>query len=148
MATYKNEAVVNYNVEKVFKLFYKTAKRDFKKFKEETAVGTNTGRQVGAYSGKKEHMQIEITAYEKNKVYEITSYKRGVSFISRYELEKVDEDKTKLKHIESDDTKGIFGLINNLLAILFLRRKAKKRFDIFIKGMNSQLERSYGNVKK
>lgn len=146
MPSYKNDTIINYNIKDVFRVFHKTAKRDFPKFKESTAIGTKVTRNVGAYSSKKGEMHIEISDYKRDEVYEITSYKKGVSFKSRYETQVIDENNTKVTLIEEDDTKGLFKAMNYILGILFVKRKASNRFKVVIKELEYEIERSLNNM--
>ena len=86
MTSYKNEAIIDYPVEDVFKLFKKTAKRDFPRFNEKNPIGSKVERQVGSYSVKEGKMLVEITGYEEHKLYEITSRYNRTTYISRYEF--------------------------------------------------------------
>lgn len=141
MAVYKNEVIISYPVEEIFRIFKKTAKRDFTKFNDKNPIGTSVTREVGVYGGKKTSMTVTITGYVTNELYEVTSVKNIITYKSRYEFERIDENTTKLKLIEENKSSGgVFEIINNFLALTFYRRKFKKRFQGLIMALEKEIE--------
>lgn len=76
-----NSTVVDYPVEEVFKVFIRTAKRDFPKFNEKDPIGSAVIKQVGTYSAKTGTLRIEITDYKLNEKYQITSVRDKMMYI-------------------------------------------------------------------
>jgi hypothetical protein len=148
MATYKNQAIINYPVNEVFKVFKKTAKRDFPKFDEKKPVGVTVERSVGAYSVRSGRMLVEITDYKADEVYEITSSQENHLYKSRYEFYPVEENKTRLILAESSYSQGIFNYINVLIAGIFFKGRVKKRFKYVISGIENQIEENLKRANK
>lgn len=149
MAQYKNEKIVGFPLQEVFRIYKKTAKRDFPKFNEKEAVGTSVSRQVGAYGNKKTTMLVTITGYEPNKLYEVTSTHRDITYKSRYEFNSIDENTTKITLIEeTHGSGGVFEVINNVLAIIIYRWKVKKRFKALILGLEKEIQDVRNRVEK
>ena len=143
-----NSAVIKYPVEDVFYIFVKTAKRDFPKFNENNPVGCKVQKNVGTYSTNSTQMTIEITKYEKNKVYEIMSSGNGVKYYSTYEFEEVDESSTKITLTEYHEEKGFINFFNSKLQNLLFKKRVKKRFAFFIEGLQREIEKRRENIEK
>ncbi|ERI94405.1 hypothetical protein HMPREF1982_01041 [Clostridiales bacterium oral taxon 876 str. F0540] len=142
MATYKNQAVVNYPINEVFRVFKKTAKRDFPKFNEKSPIGTRVERTAGAYSVRNGKVFVEITDYKPNEVYEITTTHDNILYKSRYEFYSIDENKTKIMLFEENHSSGYFNSFNVFVAGLFFKSRVRKRFDFLVKGLKEQVERT------
>lgn len=142
MATYKNQAIVDYPVNEVFRIFKKTAKRDFPKFNEKNPIGTMVERAAGAYSVRNGKVVVEITDYKANEIYEITSTHDNIFYKSRYEFYPIDENKTNIILIEENHSSGYFNSFNILVAGLFFKSRVRKRFDFLVKGLKEQIEKT------
>jgi len=142
ISTYKNHAIINASAEAIFNTFLDSIKNDFKHFSEENAVGSKVQKTVGAYSNKSGQVEIEIKAFEKNKVYEIESTSSNQRFVSRYELEVIDEQTTKLWVTETVETQGFLGSFNDLLVGFVFKKGIKNRFEHMVASLNTQLNRS------
>lgn len=148
MAKYKNEAIIDYPVSEIFRVFKKTAKRDFPKFDEKNPIGTMVERKVGAYSVRSGKMVVEITDYKINEAYEITSTHSGVIYKSRYEFYPIDENRTKIILIEENHSSGYFNSFNVFIAGIFFRGRVKKRFGFLVKGLKEQVESNIKNMQR
>lgn len=140
MSRFKNETVLNYTREQIFKVFQTLAKRDFKDFDEKKPVGASSLREVGAYATKVEQMLVQITGYKQNELYEITSQHGKTTFVSRYELFEVDAFKTKLVLIETEFNPESISSLNAIIASFFFKSRVKKRFAYLVKGIIDQIE--------
>lgn len=139
MSMHENEVILDYSVKDLFGIFIKVAKRDFPNFKEKTAVGTKVEKKVGAYSGKTATMTVEITDFEKDKVYEITSTSpNGQVYTSRYEFEELEENKTKISLSETEASGGIFAIINSFIVKYLFKKRINRRFEYFVKGLEAE----------
>jgi hypothetical protein len=148
MSKYINEKVINYPVREVFKIFKTTAKRDFTKFDEKNPVGSKVQRQVGGYANKAAKMEIEVTAYKPNELYEIKSTHGMREYTSRYELYPVGEDKTRIVQIESAESAYSIKFINAILAVLFFNRKVRKRFNTLVEGLEVEIENNLKRMER
>ena len=146
ISTYKNHAIINASAEAIFNTFLDSIKKDFKPFSEESAVGSKVQKTVGAYSNKSGQVEIEIKAFERNKVYEIESISPNQRFTSRYELEVIDENTTKLWVTETVATQGFLGSFNDILVGFVFKKGIKNRFEHMVASLNAQLKEA--TVKK
>lgn len=142
MAEFKNEAIVEYPVERIFDVILAVAKRDFEGFSEENAIGTSVEKTVGSYAAKTTTMKVEITNYKRNEIYEVTSSKGDKVFVSRYTFEKIDDNKTNVIFEDSESAQGFVGGLNSWLVGLFYKKRVKQRFGYLIKGLISEIEKN------
>lgn len=138
---FENSAIINYPVEKVFNVFIRSAKRDFPKFNEKSPVGCSVTKKAGAYAAQMATVKVEITAYEKNKLYEITTTANSRTYYSTYEFENLEDNKTKLTLIEEDKSSGIIPWLNVFFQNLIFKSRVKRRFTFFIEGLNREIEK-------
>ncbi len=80
-------------------------------------------------------MVTKITAFEKNKVYEVTSTVDKDTYISRYEFKKINDNKTEITLIERQDT----SLISKIY-ITFKSFTAKKKLKTKLEKIKSGIE--------
>ncbi|MGL5151317.1 MAG: DUF3284 domain-containing protein [Clostridium sp.] len=145
---FRNSTVINYPVEEVFKVFIKVAKRDFPKFNEKDPVGCSVSKQIGAYSTKSASVRIEITDYKKDELYQITTVRDKMVYVSTYHFEKVDDDSTELLLEETEDTPGLFPGLNSMLQNLCYKGRIRKRFAFFVQGLENEIESFREKVEK
>ncbi len=138
--SFKNTVELNYPVEEVFKIFINTAKRDFPKFNEKNPIGCAVTKKTGAYSNKKVDIRVEITDFKKNELYQITSVRDKMMFVSTYTFEKIDDNKTLFSLEESDNTTGIFGGINAFLQNFLFKKRIKRRFSFLVDGLEREIK--------
>lgn len=145
MSGFKNEMIINHNIDKVFNVFHQTAKRDFPDFSEETAIGTKVYRTVGSYSTKsKNNIEVEITDFKRNEVYEVTTrnHVNGQDFVSRYLFEKVDDDTTMLTLEENQQIQGVFSKANAWLTQFIFKNRVKSRLEYFVESLEKEIEQT------
>ena len=145
---FSNSAELNYPVEEVFRLFIRTAKRDFPKFNETNPVGCKVNKKVGSYSANSSTMEIEITQFVKNELYQITSTNGNIKYISTYEFEVIDENKTRLTLVEEDEKPGIFPWFNTLVQSIIFKRRVRRRFIYFVERLGEELEAYRAKIEK
>ena len=143
-----NSTVVDYPVEEVFKVFIRTAKRDFPKFNEKDPIGSAVIKQVGTYSAKTGTLRIEITDYKLNEIYQITSVRDKMMYISTYSFEKDGEDRTKITLEETEETPGAFQIINTIIQKVLFKKTVRLRFGTYINGLESEIEKHREKVLK
>ena len=145
---FSNSVELSYPVEEVFKLFIRTAKRDFPRFNEENPVGCKVNKKVGAYSAGATTMEVEITGFVKNELYQIVSTNGSVKYTSTYEFEVIDENTTRLTLVEEDEKPGIFPWFNTLVQSVLFKGRVRKRFIYFVERLEEELERYRKNIAK
>lgn len=133
MKTFTTESIINHSCKKIFNTFVKSAKANFPDFKEKRAVGTYSEQK------KNKRFRVEITAFERDKIYEITARNRRESFITRYQLIPISENETKLIFTEIESDRNIFGKINSALTSLLLGKRQPDEFNTFIKNLEKSL---------
>lgn len=145
---FSNSVELSYPVEEVFKLFIRTAKRDFPRFNEENPVGCKVNKKVGAYSAGATTMEVEITGFVKNELYQIVSTNGSIKYTSTYEFEVIDENTTRLTLVEEDEKPGIFPWFNTLVQSVLFKGRVRKRFIYFVERLEEELERHRNNIAK
>ncbi len=137
---FSNSAVINYPVEKVFNVFIRSAKKDFPKFNENNPIGCKVVKKVGSYSAQSANLEVEITGFVKNELYEIKSSSSNSVYTSKYSFHKVDENSTRITLVEDDVSKGFIPWFNVLIQNFVFKGRVKKRFSFFIEGLLREIE--------
>lgn len=143
-----NSAVVNYPIEEVFKVFIRVAKRDFPKFNEKNPIGCSVTKKVGAYSAKSADVRVEITDFKKDEVYQITTVKDKLIYVSTYRFKKIDDENTQIDLEEVENTPGIFPGLNAMFQNLLFKKRIRKRFEYFVTGLENEIEDFRNKVSK
>ena len=146
--SFKNSVEANYPVEEVFKVFMRAAKRDFPKFDDKNPIGASVTKKGGAYAGKSVDMNVEVTDYKQNELYQITSVRNKLSFVSTYKFKKIDDNKCLFTLEESDSTAGIFKGINSMLQNLLFKSRIKKRFAFLVSGLEAEMKNYREMIEK
>ncbi len=134
MKTFTAESTINHSCRDIFNIFVKSAKLNFPNFKEKRAVGTYCNQK------KNKRFKVEITAFEKDKLYEITSSNKRESCTTRYRLIPLSENETKIVFTEIESDRNVFGNINSFLTSLLLGKRQPDEFNTFIKNLRQSLE--------
>lgn len=143
----KASASLNYKVEEVFKIFIKAAKRDFKDFDKENPVGCKVVKKI--YSGSRPmDCTVEITDYEENSRYEITTTYGDVSCKSRYVFTPQSDGITLINFEEDQGARGLFSSGTLWLQRIMAKKQFKTRFNSLIEELNNQLKIYTENVNK
>ena len=137
---FSNSAVINFPVEKVFNVFIRSAKKDFPKFNASNPVGCKVVKKVGSYSAQVANLEVEITGFKKNELYEIKSSSPSNTYISKYSFESVDENSTRITLLEDEVSKGFVPWFNVLIQNFVFKGRVKKRFAVFIEGLIREVE--------
>ncbi|MFL8711042.1 DUF3284 domain-containing protein [Clostridioides sp. GD02377] len=134
MNTFKAEILLKHSAKDIFNIFTKSARLNFPNFNEKKAVGTFLQQKNN------KRFKVEITNFEKNKIYEIKTSNNRESIITRYELIHVDLKNTKLIFTESESERNVFGKINSVLVRILFGKRHPEEFDKFIKNLEIELE--------
>ncbi|MGL5086450.1 MAG: DUF3284 domain-containing protein, partial [Clostridium sp.] len=132
MANFRNSEVIDYPASAVFELITSMAKRDFPNYDENKPIGSSVEKEVGKHLVKPAKMKVEITDFNKDKLYEVTSTQvlpREVKiFKSRYILNPVGKNSTEVILEESENANGFISGMNSLIVGIAYKRRVKTRF--------------------
>ena len=144
----KMTGTVNYDVEDVFNHFMKNAKRDFSDFDEDNPVGCKVEKDITTGGPKPIRCTVEITAYEKNGKYEITTSNEYSKCVSTYTFVGQKNGTTKLTLSEVQTTKKFIQLTTLYLQRFLARRTFKKSFNNIIDVLNNELRVYFENLER
>lgn len=147
-SSFKNTAELKYSRKEIFKIFKKQAKQDFPRFNSKEAKGTSTTKNIGYYANRSTKAYIEITDYIEDEIYEVTTTtsKTNITYISRYTLEEIDENTTRLILEESQAGTGTFDTFNHIIQAIFFKGRIKKRFNFMIQALENEIQQMRNNT--
>lgn len=134
MKSFQTEVILDYSVQSVFSYFIVSAKNSFPSFQEKNPIGASSVQK-----GNK-RFKAEITAYEKNKLYEVKLSNRREYTIVRYELQPLEENRTKLCFTEQESDRNFFGKINAAFTCLLFGKRQPEEFLHFVETMQKTLD--------
>lgn len=143
----KASAILNYKVEEVFKMFIKAAKKDFKDFNKENPIGCKVEKEIYS-SSRPMKCTVEITDYEENSKYEITTTYGEVSCKSKYMFIQKEDGNTLIKFEEDQGANGFFSVTTLWLQRIMAKKRFKDRFNGLIEQLNDQLNTYTNNIKR
>ena len=144
----KMSGVVNYSVEEVYSIFMKNAKRDFKNFKEDNAVGCKIVNDIRTGGKNPIRCTVEITGYIKNSKYEITTSNDYSKCVSTYTFKPQTNGTTLLTLQETQSTPKMMQFITLLIQRFLARQRFKASFNNIIASLNNELKRYYENLER
>ena len=105
-------------------------------------IGAKAEKTITGVSGYKFRLNIEVTDYRENEIYEITSRaSNDQEFVSRYELFRLGDNKTRLVFSETNITEGFFGSANAVLTSIFFKKRARKKIEKIVRSIIDELEK-------
>ncbi|EQF24049.1 hypothetical protein QEW_2819 [Clostridioides difficile CD160] len=140
MNTFKTEILLKYSAKDIFNIFTKSARLNFPNFSKKKAVGSFVQQKNN------KRFKVEITSFEKNRIYEIRTSNNRESIITRYELIHIDLENTKLIFTESESERNLFGKINSALVRVLFGKRHPEEFNKFIKNLEIELENKNINL--
>ena len=144
----KMTGTVNYEVEDVFNHFIRNAKRDFSDFNEENPVGCKVEKDITTGGPKPIKCTVEITDYEKNKKYEITTSNEYSTCISTYMFLGQQDGTTRLTISEKQTTQKFIQLTTLYFQRFLARRAFKNSFKNIIDVLNNELRIHFENIER
>ena len=142
MAQFNFENIIPYSPNEIFDVFREQMLQTFPDADSANPIGAKAEKTTTGISGYKFLLNIEITDYRENEIYEITSRASNKQeFISRYELKNLDDNKTRLVFTETNITEGFFGSANAVLTSLVFRNRARKKIEKIIVSLVNELEK-------
>lgn len=152
MSKFKATKTFDYSVEEVFKGFMKITKREFPKFNEKNPVGIKQSRVVKENGNTQIKMEMEITKFEKDSVYEITSKVHSDIYVSRYTFIKIDEEKSEVTLEEEQYAKSFMSKVGVMIQGFSGSSKTKQKLVRMATGVTEEVElvrkRMIKNTKK
>lgn len=144
----KMTGTVNYEVEDVFNHFIKNAKRDFKDFNENNPVGCKIEKDITTGGAKPIRCTVEITAYEKNAKYEITTSNEYSKCVSTYIFVGQKNGTTKLTISETQTTQKFIQLATLYIQRFFAWKAFRRTFNNIIDVLNNELRIHFENIER
>lgn len=144
MSSYNKSIIINYPVERVFKVFIDLNKREIPKFDDKNPKGMSHTRTIKYVAKKRIVMTTTVTEYEKNKLYEVTNTIELDNYVSRYEFIELSQISTEIKITETQNMKGLGSWIMLLLQKLKVKKKLNEKTEGIKRALETELERRDG----
>ena len=148
----KTFGILNYEVEDVFHIFIKNAKKDFADFNEENPTGCKIKKTIQSVGPKPIECAIEITEYIKNEKYQITStteFSTGISTCtSTYTFKGQKDGTTKLEFEEQQGTDKFVSYMTVWIQRFMARRNFKAKYNNIIDGLDNELKTHFSNIER
>lgn len=148
----KAVGIVNYELEDVFRIFIKNAKRDFSDFNEENPVGCKIKKTIQSAGPKPLDCTIEITDYIKNEKYQITTsthFTTGESkCVSTYMFKAQKDGTTKLVIQEDQDSEQFISYMTLWLQRFLAKRNFKAKVNNIVESLNNELKTYFANIER
>ena len=148
----KTFGILDYQVEDVFNMFIKNAKKDFSDFNEEDPTGCKINKSIQSGGPRPVECTIEITEYIKNQKYQITS---STSFatcistcVSTYAFKGQKDGTTKLIVEEQQSTDKFVSYIMLYIQRFLARRNFKAKVNNLVEILNNELKTHFSNIER
>lgn len=148
MSQYKIKTIVNYPIERVFKVFIDLNKREIPKFNDKNPVGCSNKKTLKYVAKQKIEMVTTVTGYEKNKLYEVTNSIDADKYISKFTFTEIDDNSTEISLSEIQDVKRFTSQITLLIEKITAKKKLKNKINNLKEILEKELERRDGNQQK
>lgn len=143
--------ILNYEIEDVFHIFMKNAKKDFSDFNEEDPTGCKIIKKIET-GPKSVNCTIEITEYIKNEKYQITSstiFSTCTSTcVSTYMFIGQKDGTTKLVFEEQQNTGKFVSYVTVWLQRFMARRNFKAKVNQLVEFLNNELKTYFSNIER
>lgn len=136
MSIYKGNIIINYPIEKVFKVFIDLNKQQIPKFNDKNPTEVSYKKVVKTVGKQKIEMVTTITGFEKDNLYEVTNTINKDKYVSRYEFKGIDSSSTEISLSESQEIYAF----SSSLTLLFEKITAKKKMKNKLEGIREALE--------
>ena len=140
MSKFKANKNFNYPIEEVFRGFIKITKREFRKFNDKNPIGTKQSKVVKDNGSTKIKMIMEVTNFETNNIYEITSKVYNDVYISRYTFKKINEEETRVTLEEEQHAKNFIAKVAVIFQSLLGASRTKKKINRMANGVTEEIE--------
>lgn len=146
MSKYNTKVIVNYPLERVFKVFIDLNKREIPKFNDKNPVGCSNKRTLKYVAKQKIEMVTTVTGYEKNKLYEVTNSINEDKYISKYNFIGIDDNSTEINLSEIQDIKHFSSMLTVLIQKIGAKKKLKNKINNLKEILEKELERRDGSA--
>lgn len=146
MSKYNIKTIVNYPLERVFKVFIDLNKREIPKFNDKNPIGCSNKRTIKYVGKQKIEMITTVTGYEKNTLYEVTNTINEDKYISKYNFVEIDDNSTEIYLSEIQDIKGLSSRITVLIQKIGAKKKLKNKVNNLKEILENELERRDGRI--
>lgn len=136
MSIYKGNIIINYPIEKVFKVFIDLNKQQMPKFNDKNPTEVSYKKVVKTVGKQKIEMLATITGFEKDNLYEVTNIINNDKYVSKYEFKEIDSNSTEISLSESQEIYAF----SSSLTLLFEKITAKKKMKNKLEGIREALE--------
>lgn len=136
MSIYKGNIIINYPIEKVFKVFIDLNKQQMPKFNDKNPTEVSYKKVVKTVGKQKIEMLTTITGFEKDNLYEVTNIINNDKYVSKYEFKEIDSNSTEISLSESQEIYAF----SSSLTLLFEKITAKKKMKNKLEGIREALE--------
>lgn len=140
MSKFKATKSFEYPIDEVFRGFLKITKREFPKFNENNPLGLKHKKVVKNNGSTKIELVMEVTNFEKNKVYEITSRVYKDVYISRYTFNSLNENSTSVTLEEEQYAKNFVSKIALVVQGFSGGSKTRSKINRMATGVNEEIE--------
>lgn len=140
--------ILDYQVEDVFRIFIRSAKRDFSDFDEEDATGCKLEKNLN-YGGKTPiKCTVEITEYVKNEKYQITTSTERTTCTSTYTFNGQNDGTTKLMFEEIQGGQGFLAYMLLSFERFLNKRQFNAKYRGLIESLNNELRTQLNNIQR
>ena len=146
MSKYNTKVIVNYPLERVFKVFIDLNKREIPKFNDKNPIGCSNKRTLKYVAKQKIEMVTTVTGYEKNKLYEVTNSINEDKYISKYNFIEIDDNSTEINLSEIQDIKRFSSMLTVLIQKIGAKKKLKNKINNLKEILEKELERRDGSA--
>ena len=142
MSQYILKKVFPYSTTEVFAVFHDQFKQTFPLANILKPIGACAERDAAGVQGYTFHLSMQITDYEENRVYELTTRSSNKQiYVTRYELTPLEDGSTLLALGEEITTPGFFGSANAILTQIFFKKRARKKAERLFQSIETELAR-------
>jgi len=144
MSQFHHQKVLPYPPEIIFTIFKEQIRKAFPKVKLSNPIGARAEKDAKGVSGYSFHLNLEITDYKNNELYELTTHASNQQeYVSRYELKPINKGETLLSLDEKITTPGIFGAANALLTGVIFKGRAMRKAQGLFESIETELEKRH-----
>ncbi|KLE16182.1 DUF3284 domain-containing protein [Clostridium sp. C8] len=143
MSIYKGNIIINYPIEKVFKVFIDLNKQQIPKFNDKNPTEVSYKKVVKTVGKQKIEMVTTITGFEKDNLYEVTNTINKDKYVSRYEFKGIDSSSTEISLSESQEIYAFSSSLTLLFEKITAKKKMKNKLEGIRKALELEIKRRY-----
>jgi len=140
--------ILEYELEDVFHIFMKNAKKDFSDFNEEDPTGCKIKKSIESVGQKPVECTIEITEYIKNQKYQITTSTSFSTCVSTYTFKGQKNGTTKLIFEEQQGSEQFISYMMVYIQRFMARRSFKAKYNNIVESLNNEIKAYLTNLDR